>query len=363
MSVDQIIPILLPKLGESIHSAIVVKWLKKVGDTVRLDEPLVEVSTDKVASEIPAPKAGRITEILCQEGSECLVGELLCHMTTSESGANPFLSPAVLQLAKERQISIGDLAQIRGSGEGGRITKGDVLAFKGVEKVDQNRCSLDPVRKTIKENLTRSFREIPQASIIDEVDVTELFCQIEEKKSAFLEKHQVKLTLTPLLIQIIAKAVQVFPIVNASLEGDDLILHPNINVGVAVDVDGNVIVPVILDCLGKELSEIAIDLHRLVIKAREKKIEQKDVAKSTITITNFGMTGVKIGIPMVRLGEAAIIGIGSINKKPVVVENDQIQVRSMINISISFDHRIIDGVYICKFMKQIKEEIKRFSSL
>lgn len=360
MKVDQIIPVTLPKLGESIHSAIIVKWLKKVGDTIRLDEPLVEVSTDKVASEIPAPKAGRLKEILCQEGAECLVGELLCHITTDETGENSFLSPAVLQLAKERQIPIQELEQIRGSGEGGRITKGDVLAFKGSIKPDQKRCPLDPVRKAIKENLTRSFREIPQASIIDEVDVTNILTEIEKKKQAFLETHQVKLTLTTVLIQIVAKAVQAFPIVNASLEGDEIILHPNVNVGVAVDVEGNVIVPVILDCSNKSLPEIAVDLNRLVFKAREKKIEQKDVTKSTITVTNFGMTGVKIGIPMVRSGEAVILGIGSVDKKPVVVENDQIQVRSMINISISFDHRIIDGVYICKFMQKLKEEIKSY---
>lgn len=348
---DQI-PVFLPKLGESIHSAVIVKWLKNVGDSVRLDEPLVEVSTDKVASEIPAPKAGVLVEIVSQEGLDCEVGQLLCYIATEKKEKGSFLSPAVLALAKEKGLSLGEVQKMKGTGENGRVTKGDILAYQKEDEFCQNKIALDPIRRAIKENLTKSFREIPQASIIDEIDITHI-----------LENRSEKITLTSIWIELISQAVLAFPLLNAKLEGDHIVLHPNVNMGVAVDVEGNVMVPVIQACEKKSLVQIAKELGDLVQKAREKKIEQKDVANSTITLTNFGMTGVKMGIPIVRSGEAAILGVGAIDKKPLVCENDAIQVRSVICVSISFDHRIVDGVYVCKFMQQLKQRAKDWSGL
>jgi len=349
----------LPSLGESIHTANIVKWLKKVGETVKRDEALVEVTTDKVASEIPSPFEGILTEILVHEGQDCDIGQPICKISSVESNCKVkektnFYSPAVLKIIQEKQIPLSEISKLPGTGGGGRITKQDVLDFSASK---DKGTPISPVRKIIAENMTRSALEIPQATLINEIDVTKVLSIMKEKK------EKVKLTITSFIAHAICQALAKFPQFNASFEKDQIIYKEEVNLGVAVDYNENLFVPVIKNCQKLTIVEIAQHIRDLVEKVKSESIKNEDLQNGTLTLTNFGMTGVSTGIPLIRPPEAAILGVGSINKKVVILKNDQMAIRSLFNLSLSFDHRIADGMLSCAFLNAIKENLEQISEL
>lgn len=332
----------LPKLGESIVSATVVQWFKKPGDRVKRDEPLLEVSTDKVNSEIPSPVEGVLHEVLAQVGQEVEVG---ASLATLQTGAVEF-SPAVACLLKEKGLSAADAEAIPRSGEGGRLTKRDVEAFAGS---GLERIPMTPLRKAIAENMVKSFYEAPHASLMTEVDVTALMRRIREP-----QPDGVKLTVTPFLVHAMAKALQAFPLLNASLDGETIVLKKQVNLGIAVSVDQGVMVPVIRGANSLGIPALAKKIGELAEKARTQALLPDEVREGTITLTNFGMTGVLMGTPIIRSPEVAIVGVGAIAKRVAVMPDDSLAIRQMMYVTLTFDHRVLDGLYGCGFLGEFK---------
>ena len=385
---DRIVEIKLPKLGESIVSATVVKWLKEEGDQVSQDEPILEVSTDKVNSEIPAPQAGVLTEILVEENQEIDVGaplaKLLIEKTTTSEDApmqarktvannqeekKDFLSPAVLQMARREGVSLDALTQIKGTGSGGRITKKDVESYlKGDEQPSTcplandssiEKLPMSGLRKAIAANMVKSFYEAPHASLVTEADVTDVMAYIKTQKEDFKSKYGVKLTITSYIVQAITEAIKNYPMVNASVEKDTILMKRFVNMGVAVSVENGVMVPVIRNSQNKDIPQIAKEINRLSEKARSNQLNQEDISAGSITMTNFGMSGMHMGIPIIRHPEVAIIGIGSIHRKVVPLEDDTIAIRQMVYLTLTFDHRIIDGIYGANFLAQVRTNLEK----
>jgi len=367
--------ITLPKLGESILSATIVQWFKKVGDRVERDEPLLEVSTDKVNSEIPSPVAGVLEEILAQTGQELLVGAPLAVVsgggavkqthaaapvaTQTSSSDDSFISPAVMRLLQEKGIPLSDIDKIPRAG--GRLSKKDVELYSCPHNVSQpgiERVKMTSMRKAIADNMVKSFYEAPHASLVTEVDVTEVLRTIAAEKQTFLEKHGVKLTITAYAARAIARALQAFPLINSSLEADTIVMKKFVNLGVAVSVDQGVMVPVVKRCHELSLPEIAKEIAALAEKARTHRLQPQEVQDGTITMTNFGMTGTMLGIPIIRYPEVAIVGLGAITKKAAVMPDESIAVRSVMMVSLTFDHRVLDGLYGCGFLNELKKHLE-----
>ncbi len=382
----------LPKLGESIVSATIVQWFKKEGDTVNLDEPLLEVSTDKVNSEIPAPASGVITSIQASPDQELQVGDLLAVIrmsanshketviaipqkqqtsSTSDDMKDVF-SPALLRLARENNVSLEELEKIPSTGNSGRLTKRDVELYlegkqsppkpcplKQTQTSDIERVKMSGMRKAIADNMVRSFYEAPHATLITEVDVTNIVKLIQKEKEAFLSKNGAKLTITPFAVRAIAKALREYPLINSSLEGDTICVKRFVNIGIAVSVDQGIMVPVVKNCQTISFTDMAKAIGDLSLRARAGTLAPHEVQEGTITLTNFGISGVQIGIPIIRHGEVAIVGMGAIHKKVVVLEDDLFGVRSMMHLSLTFDHRVLDGMYGCGFLNSLKEHLEK----
>lgn len=404
------IKVLLPKLGESILSATIVQWFKKIGDSVGLDEPLLEVSTDKVNSEIPSPVAGILKEIHANPDQELQVGELIAIIaaggnapgearleaspsfssvsTPAEASSQEmkdFFSPALLRIAREKGVGLDELEKIPGSGMGGRLTKQDLetyierrfaalkscpLASKTViapiqpsSNIEVERLKMSGMRKAIADNMVRSFYEAPHATLVTEVDVTSIIKLIQKEKEEFLAKHGYKLTITSFVARAVSRALQEFPLINSSLEGDTILLKRFVNLGIAVSVEQGLMVPVIKHCQRMGVTEIAKMISELSAKARSGKLSPDDVNDGTITITNFGMSGVQIGVPIIRYPEVAIVGIGAVHKKVVPLEDDLLSIRSMMHVSLTFDHRVLDGMYGCGFLGALKKHLEEENKL
>jgi 2-oxoglutarate dehydrogenase E2 component (dihydrolipoamide succinyltransferase) len=401
---SKMVNVALPKLGESIMNATVMQWFKKVGDPVQLDEALLEVSTDKVNSEIPSPVAGVVKSILASVDQEIAVGDILAIIevgasTSSQAPSTPspskqatekkgqeedmqdFFSPGLLRMAREEGIAMDELQTIPTTGAGGRLTKKDLEEYvagkarqrpvaaapcpmgtiKGqgiLQGVEVERVKMSGMRKAIADNMVRSFYEAPHATLITEVDVTAALKLVQKHKEEFLAKYNVKLTITSFVARAISAALKEFPLINSSLEQDTIVVKRFVNLGIAVSVDQGILVPVIKHCHRLSLHEIARELHDLSQKARNNSLTPHDVKEGTITLTNFGMSGVAIGIPIIRYPEVAIIGIGAIQKKVAVLEEDTIAIRSMMNVSLTFDHRVLDGMYGCGFLNALKKHLE-----
>lgn len=384
---DRVIEIHLPKLGESIVSATIVKWLKEEGDPVSKDEPILEVSTDKVNSEIPAPQDGILSEILAPENKEVDVGAPLAKLLISKGEVkentisssteqpqaneetNTSLSPAVLNLARKKGLSMDTLSQIKGTGQGGRVTKKDIENYtasstdiaSSSSQGDIEKMPMGNLRKAIAENMVRSFYQAPHASLVAEVDVTEAMDYIQKHKQAFLKEHGVKLTITSFIVLAITQAVKHYPMVNASVDDDTILIKRFINLGIAVSVEKGVVVPVIKNCQDKEIVAIAKEIARLSKKARENQLTQEDVGSGTITMTNFGMSGMQIGIPIIHHPEVAIIGVGSIHKKVAPISDTAFGIRQSVYLTLTFDHRVIDGIYGADFLNAVKKSLENSS--
>ncbi len=379
------IEIKLPKLGESIVSATVVQWFKKVGDTVKLDEPLLEVSTDKVNSEIPSPVSGKVTKILANPDQELDVGASLAMIATAESAQvedvaqktveeevetpsasskTGFYTPVVLKIAQEKGVDLSELENIPATGAGGRLSKRDLEKYLENRKApaqstgEVERVKMSTMRKMIADAMVDSFYTAPHATLVNEVDVTALMKQLKATKESFLQENGYKMTITSHIAKAIGTAAIKYPMINASLEKDTIVIKKSVNLGIAVSVDQGILVPVIANCDRLTLKEIARTVATLSEKARTGNLEPDQVKEGTITMTNFGMSGTLIGTPIIRQPEVAILGVGAITKKVVALDDDTMAIRSIMHLSLSFDHRVIDGMYGCEFLAEIKNQLE-----
>lgn len=365
--------VLLPKLGESIVSATVVRWCKQEGDLVNLDEALLEVATDKVNSEIPAPAAGILEKILVDPSQEVQVGEplailrLVSTSPVTSPPEGPTYSPALLHLAQQHHISMETLASIPGTGAGGRLSKKDLEAYLQQQSPPSHSDpEVEPIkmtgmRKTIADNMVRSFYEAPHASLMTEIDVTEIMKLIHKEKERFLATHQAKLTITSFVAQALVQALKDYPLLNASVEGDTILVKRRVNLGVAVSVDQGIMVPVIKAANHCSLTQLAQQLHSLAVRARSGQLQPDDVTEGTITLSNFGTSGVIMGIPIIRFPEVAILGMGAIQKKIVPLGEESFCVRSILHLSLTFDHRVIDGMYGCGYLNAVQQFLEQRS--
>jgi len=387
---EEEVKIKLPKLGESIVSATVVQWFKKVGDPIKLDEPLLEVSTDKVNSEIPSPVSGILKEVHASPDEELDVGALIATITTKEvSSASPepvpeenspseaksfsssmksFFTPVVLKIAREKGVDLSELDAVPATGAGGRLSKKDLEnylskkrsapSFAKTSQVPVERIKMSSMRKMIAKTLVRSSHEAPHATLVNEIDITKVIKYLAKEKESFQKKYGYKLSVTSFIAKAIAAGAQKFPLINTSLEEDTIVAKHFVNLGIAVSVDEGLLVPVIQNCERRTVIEIAKEVADLSSKARANKLDPTQVTEGTITMTNFGMSGTLLGIPIIRFPEVAIVGVGAIQKKVVVLDDDTMAIRSMVHLSLTFDHRVIDGMYGCSFLAAVKEYLE-----
>ena len=289
-----------------------------------------------------------------------------------------FFSPALLRLAREKGIHLSELESLKGTGSGGRLTKQDLETYieskmKGkpcplaqpkavvsatVQGEEIERMKMSGMRKAIADNMVRSFYEAPHATLVTEVDVTSVIKTVQQQKEEFHRRHGAKLTITSFVAHAIARAIQEFPLINSSLEGDTILVKRFVNLGIAVSIDQGLIVPVLKNCQRMTIVETAKGIQDLSTRARANKLTPADVTDGTISLTNFGMSGVQIGVPIIRFPEVAIVGVGAVTKKVVVLEDDAMAVRSMLHVSLTFDHRVLDGMYGCGFLGALKKHLE-----
>lgn len=397
--------ILMPQLGESVVEGIIGKWLKKEGDPINQYEPLVEVITDKVDVEVPSPVSGTVQNILALEGATVAIGEEIAVIEESMAtrteaiapepagvaarpdteqgtedleGLRQRATPAVRQLAQEHGI---DLSQLKGSGAAGRVTKEDVLQFVASQaksarssdgqvtadrplaapepetRVQEEAMPLTPMRRMIAEHMVRSKQTSPHAWAIYEVDVTNLVRARERIKEEFRNREGVDLTYLPFIIKTVAETLKEHPILNASWGGDKINLNRHINISVAIALEGGLIVPVIRDADTKSIAQLAKELADLVSRAKAGTLALQDVQGGTFTVNNTGAFGTVMSMPIINQPQAAILTTELIAKRPVVID-DAIAIRSMMNMCISFDHRILDGATLGRFMQAVKKGLE-----
>lgn len=421
------INILLPAMGEGIIEATINKWLIAEGSSVKEDDPLVEVATDKVDSEVPAPAAGIVTSLSAREGSVVKVGEVIAVMETddeskpedpekvekeveriretidaarqekkaveilshdlkSRTPSGKFISPLVRSIAAKESISYSELDKISGSGMDGRITRDDILKHiesrrKGDEAAKSAGVSegqkkaysgndeiieMDRVRRLIADHMVMSKRTSPHVTSFIDADVTRLVNWRNSVKDKFQATEGQKLTLTPIFIDAAARALYDFPMINISVEGNNIIKKKNINIGMATALpEGNLIVPVIKNANEKNLTGLARSVNDLAERARNNKLKPDEITGGTFTVTNFGTYNNLAGTPIINQPQAAILGIGAVRKKPAVIETpdgDVIAIRQIMILSLSYDHRVIDGALAGKFLNRIKEILENYSS-
>lgn len=433
------INIILPAMGEGVIEATINKWLVAEGSTVKEDDPLVEVATDKVDSEIPAPAGGTIFSIIAKEGSVIKVGEVIAiiennkspqpenikkvekevlriretieavkqekqeietesHNLKSRTPSGKFISPLVRSIAAHEQISYADLDKINGTGMDGRITKDDIKGLldsrkneeepaetvkvadlKVAETVKGTKKELSPdsltkgdeiiemdrVRRIIAEHMVMSKRTSAHVTSFIDADVTRLMNWKNAIKEKFLATEGRKLTLTPIFIDAAARALHEFPMLNVSVEGNNIIKKKNINIGMATALpDGNLIVPVIKNVNEKNLTGIVRAVNDLADRARKNKLKPDEITGGTFTVTNFGSYNNLSGTPIINQPQVAILGTGAVRKMPAVLETpegDVIAIRQIMILSLSYDHRVVDGALAGKFLNKIKEVLENYS--
>ncbi len=416
----------MPELGEGVHEGTVSRWLKKVGDAIKEDEPIVEIMTDKVNTELPAPASGVLLKILIEEGQpvgvfqamgligaeneavsdaapstappaaasdakpepkpEMTVSPAIVESLTTPTGKR-WYSPVVRAMAKQHGVSESQLASIHGTGSAGRVTKKDLTAFlengngKGSSSMpkldskpiasttvgeDQTMAPLAGMRKVIAEHMIKSSA-VPAVSTVIEVDVTEMVGFRERNKESFASTYGVKLTYTPFFIKALTEALMEFPMLNASLREDGMLVSNHaVHMGIAVSLgekgDEGLIVPVIRNCEQKSLVDLAKDLEGIAKRARSNSLGLPDIQGGTFTLTNPGSYGALFGTPMINAPQAAIGGAYGIQKVTKVV-NDMIAIRSVMYFVLTYDHRIIDGLLAGKFLQSFKKKIEGFDFL
>ncbi len=371
--------VLMPQLGESITEGTVVRWNKKVGDTVARDEPLFEISTDKVDAEIPSPTAGIVTEIRVVEGETApvdtvvaLIGEPgdiqsteLAPAAAAAVKAEPVRhrdsprgqsSPVVRRLAREYNI---DIATIRGTGAGGRVTKADVMKRVGESAGKTGRVEpMSVMRQRIAERMVASRRTSAHVHTVIDVDFSHV-ADLRARRKASYEEKGGKLTYLVFVAQSVTSALGEVPIVNARLDGDDIVYSDDVNVGVAVALDWGLIVPVVKQAESKTLFELSEAIADVSERARGKKLKPADVEGGTFTITNPGVFGSILGMPIINQPQLAILCVGAVERRPAVSQ-DAVVIQTRAFLTLGFDHRVIDGAVADRFMSIVKRNLEQF---
>ena len=426
-----IVDLVMPKMGESIMEATILKWTKQPGEHVDMDETLLEIATDKVDSEVPSTVAGKLVEILFQENDVVPVGTVIARIESGAAGAtvtapapasvqaapatasapaapvhhasnsntpipaNRFYSPLVLNIATKEGIGMSELENLPGTGNEGRVTKKDILNYvanRGSGPVQQAApapvqttapaaapqqaapsqavsgnveiIEMDRMRKLIADHMVRSKATSPHVTSFTEADVTNLVKWREANKKPFEKKYGEKITFTPIFIEAIVNAIKKHPMINISVDGDRIIVKKDINIGMAAAMpSGNLIVPVIKNADTKNLFGITKDVNRLAHAARTSKLKADDTQNGTFTLTNVGTFGSLMGTPIINQPQVAILAVGSIKKRPMVLETadgDVIAIRQMMYLSLSYDHRVVDGSLGASFLTTVANELEAF---
>ena len=407
----------MPQMGESIAEGTITRWMKQVGETVKRDEPLFEISTDKVDAEIPAPVAGTLVEIISKEGETVPVNEVVAILETDASAAaeapaapeakpepkktpapaaapkpaaspapapaaaapGVFVSPVVRNIAAEHGI---DPTRVPGTGSGGRVTKKDILAFIAAGGATapatapvaatrqpgapvfasgqrDHREAMTPMRRKIAEHMIESQRTSAHVQSVFELDMSRIVALRSKMKQAYLDRHDTKLTMTPFFIKGVCDALRAWPIINSSVDGETIVYHKELNIGIAVALDWGLIVPVVRNADELSLAGLSKRVNDLAERARTKKLSPDEVQNGTFTITNPGIFGGLYGLPIINQPQVAILGIGGIQKRAVVID-DAIAIRPMVYISMSYDHRVVDGAVADQFLARLKDFLENF---
>jgi len=398
------VDVLMPEMGESITEGTVAKWLKKPGDPVRRDESILEITTDKIDSEIPSQADGVLAEILVEEGTTVDVGTLLARIESDPSNNMTFsekkpeslpddqtgeaavsISPVARNIAKEEGISSDELNLIQGSGSRGRLTKNDLLEYlnhrkdagqpepvsKAVIQASEPKTfqeddgieiiEMSNMRRMIADHMVESKRTSPHTYTVAEVDMTNIVRFREEVKKSFLAEKGFKLTYTPFILHATVLALKAYPLVNSSVVDGKILKKRHINLGIAVALETGLIVPVIRRAEEKNLLGLARNANELGLKAQNKKLTPADVQDGTFTVTNPGIWGNIFGLPIINQPQLGILGVGAIKKRPVVV-NDAIAIRSIMYLSLSYDHRVIDGALAARFLQEIRSILEDYET-
>jgi len=431
-----LVDLVMPKMGESIMEATILKWHKKVGDSVRMDETVLEIATDKVDSEVPSTAEGVIAEILFKENDVVPVGTVIVRVNsgaagasaptaavvtaptpapiptlvvtaaptavpqaTATSGSNKFYSPLVLNIASSEGVSMSELENIPGSGNEGRVTKKDILNYVAARKSGTMQApvaathapisaptttapasaatpttnysganveiiEMDRMRKMIADHMVRSKATSPHVTSFTEADVTNIVNWRNKAKSIFEKKYKEKITFTPIFIEAVVNAIKKYPMINCSLDGNNIIVKKDINIGMAAALPtGNLIVPVIKNADTKNLFGLTKEVNLLANNARNNKLKPDDTQGGTFTLTNVGTFGSLMGTPIINQPQVAILAVGSIKKRPMVLETehgDVIAIRHMMYLSLSYDHRVVDGSLGASFLTEVANELERF---
>ncbi|RSL17031.1 2-oxoglutarate dehydrogenase E2 component [Edaphobacter aggregans] len=409
--------VLMPQMGESITEGTITKWLKKVGDSVQRDEPIFEISTDKVDAEIPSPVAGTLTEIKVGEGKTVTINTVVAviggaagkaapapaaaapapaasapaPVATSAPvaavGDHPRSSPLVRKIARENDV---DLTQVAGTGSAGRITKSDILGHLegGAKPAAPAPAAVAPaaakpaapapaqplpgelvpmtkMRSIIAQRMVESKRTSPHVHTVFKVDMTRIVKLREKEKSKYEQRNGVKLTYMPFITRAAIVALRKHPIVNASIDGEAIRYNKNINIGIAVALDWGLIVPVLKQTEEKNFLGIARGIVDVADRARGKKLAPDEISGGTFTLTNSGIFGEQFGTPIINQPQSAILGIGGLNKEAEVLTdkdgNDSIAIRSIQRFTLGFDHRIVDGADAGKFMSDFKAYLENWN--
>ena len=422
--------VIMPQMGESIAEGTITKWMKKVGERVERDEPLFEISTDKVDAEIPSPAAGVLTQILVKENETVAINTVVAVVDGDGAGAAPQpaaaapapevsspapatsqangtaateqptaaeqleasegedvrTSPLVRRIAREHNV---DLTMVKGTGLGGRVSKKDILdyieqrdsapaaappapaaapapaaprvepapaqavAFTGASQV----VPMTPMRRQIAEHMVMSKHTSAHVYTLVEVEMTRVVATRERFKQEFEQRYGIKLTFTPFFVRACVEAIKELPIINSSVDGTNIIYKRDVNIGIAVALENGLIVPVIKRADEKNFLGVARSVQDLADRARSKRLSVDDVQGGTFTITNPGSFGGLFGLPIINQPQVAILGVGAIEKRPVV-RDDAIAIRHMVYLSVSYDHRVIDGAVAERFMGRIKKVLE-----
>jgi 2-oxoglutarate dehydrogenase E2 component (dihydrolipoamide succinyltransferase) len=433
--------LIMPKMGESVAEATILKWLKKEGDAIAVDEPVLEIATDKVDSEVPSQKAGILSKCLFEEGQVVKVGEVIALIAVEGETAKPetvkpaapavastiavstaagstaptsspapvatsnepvsrisssgkFFSPLVRNMAKEEGITMAELEAINGSGANNRVTKQDLLHFIASRKngIQKNQTTpvvsstaatsavspspifvaggnveiveMDRMRKLIADHMVMSKHTSPHVTSFVEADVTNLVKWRDKIKSDFERKEKEKITFTPIFIEAVCKAIRDYPMINVSVDGNKIVIKKNINIGMAAALpSGNLIVPVIKNADMLNLIGMTRAVNDLANRARQNKLKPDEIQDGTFTLTNVGTFGNVMGTPIINQPQVAILATGAIRKKPAVIETpegDTIGIRQMMFLSLSYDHRVVDGALGGSFLRRVADYLEQF---
>jgi 2-oxoglutarate dehydrogenase E2 component (dihydrolipoamide succinyltransferase) len=442
-----LVDLVMPKLGESIMEATILRWHKKPGDSIKMDETVLDIATDKVDSEVPSTAEGVLSEVLFNENDVVPIGAVIARIKTGAAEtvsapvttASPvvehveefeeaipyqpagakvsaatngvrFYSPLVLNIAAQEGIGMMELEKIPGTGNEGRVTKKDILQYVSTRKlgatsyspqatskedvlvVPMNRVEqpvqqqpapapsmaptvysgnveiieMDRMRKLIADHMVKSKHTSPHVTSFTEADVTNLVQWRDKMKKEFEKREGTKITFTPLFIEAIVKCIKKYPLINSSVDGDRIIVKKDINIGMATALpSGNLIVPVIKNADQLNLVGLTKQVNNLADSARNGKLKADDTTGGTFTLTNVGTFGSLMGTPIINQPQVAILAVGAIKKRPVVIETphgDSIAIRHMMYLSMSYDHRIVDGSLGATFLTAVANELQNFNS-